>query len=134
MYLLSQLKDKIHSITLERMVCYGSCPVYRVTFNKNGKAVYEGKDHVERIGRYVGEIEQSDFDKIAELLDRLGFGNLSSSYSSNDPEKQSVVTSVSYNDGEKKVENKGDAGPMELWTVEKVIDGVVQDIYWEEEE
>ena len=131
---MSQLKDNIHSITLERMVCYGSYPVYRVIFNQNGKAVYEGVDHVDRIGRYVGEIERADFDKIAELLDRLGFGSLNSSYACNDTEKQSVVTSVSYNDGEKKVENKGDAGPMELWTIEKVIDGVVQDIYWEEEE
>lgn len=133
---MQHLKDKIHSITLERTMCYGPCPVYRVTFNKDGKAIYEGRNNVDKIGRYVGEVDLSDFEKMSELLERLKFGELNSDYSADkeNSELQTVITSVSYNQGEKCVSNHGDSGPMEIWAVEKVVDGIVQDIYWEEEE
>lgn len=126
-------KTDIKEIILERTMSYGRFPVYKIIFRSDGTAIYEGKDNVEKIGRYIGEIDKNDFNWLVELINKLNFLELEENYPSNDRDSASVITTVVYDGKRKSVANHAEAGPMELWTIEKVIDGIIFDIYWENE-
>jgi hypothetical protein len=131
---MEKLTDKVTEISMERTMCYGPCPVYKVIFRNDGTAYYDGKNNVERLGPYAGEIDTTEFNRLIELMDKLGFLSLNESYSIPVANQANVITTVLYDDKVKKVSNYGDTGPVEIWSIEKVIDGMIQDIYWEKEE
>ena len=117
---------------MERTVCAGTCPVYTVTFKKDGEALYEGKDYVKKIGPYHGTIEEVEFNRLAELIEKLNFRELEDNYSIPIEDHANVIISVNYGDNVKGVDNYADAGPIEVWAIEKVIDSLIEDIYWEQ--
>ncbi|WP_228369368.1 DUF6438 domain-containing protein [Candidatus Nitrososphaera gargensis] len=53
-------------ITLERTVCYGTCPDYSLTIYGNGAVVYEGHRWVAVTGRQTSSIPQQE---VKELVD-----------------------------------------------------------------
>lgn len=129
--LMSTLKDKITEISMERTVCAGTCPIYTVTFKSDGTAVYEGKEFVDKIGTYVGKVDEIEFKRLAFLIEKLNFLGLKDNYSIPVADHANVIITVNYEDKVKGVDNYGDAGPVEVWAIEKVIDAMVEDIYWE---
>lgn len=124
--------EKITEISMERTVCSGTCPVYTVTFKKNGESFYEGKDYVKKIGPYTGNIDEKEFERLAELVERLSFRELEENYSIPIEDHANVIISVNYGDRVKGVDNYADSGPVEVWAIEKVIDALIEDIYWEQ--
>lgn len=125
-------KNSITQISMERTVCAGICPVYTVTFKSNGEAYYEGKDNVKRIGPYRGSIDETEFERLSKFIERLNFKDLDDKYSADKENQGNVIIRVNYGDITKRVDNYGDSGPVELWAVEKVIDALIEDIYWEQ--
>jgi hypothetical protein len=130
---MSELKNKVNEITLERTMCYGSCPVYRVILRKDGNAIYEGKDNVNKLGRFTGILDAYDFERLVELMEKLNFLGMEERYSAPVTDGADIITTVFYDGKVKIVDNYADAGPMEVWAIEKVIDGIIEDIYWEKE-
>jgi hypothetical protein len=55
-------------ITLERTVCYGMCPSYKVTISADGAVVFEGRRFVKNVGTAESTISQ---EKLLELIDRF---------------------------------------------------------------
>ena len=47
-----------------RGACFGMCPMFELTVWKDGKAVYVGKNHVDRIGRFQSQISYSDIQHV----------------------------------------------------------------------
>ncbi len=45
---------KISEVSLEKPGCCGRCPIYSISFKKNGFAKYDGKAFVEKLGTYHG--------------------------------------------------------------------------------
>lgn len=129
------LEDKKIEISMERTMCYGPCPVYKVTFCSDGTAYYEGEAHVEKLGIYKGIIDDNDFESLLTLMEKLSFKGLSDEYSTPVTDCANTITTMLVNGDEvKKVNNYAEAGPVEIWAIEKVIDGIINDIYWEREE
>lgn len=128
-------KDKVVEISMERTMCYGPCPVYKVTFRSDGTAIYEGEAHVEKLGTYKGLIDDNDFQSLLKLMEKLNFSSLDEEYSTKADDCANTITTMLLNDDEiKRVNNYADSGPVEIWAIEKVIDGIINDIYWEREE
>lgn len=64
-------KDSIQSDTLvkmERTVCFGTCPAYELTIQKDGKVTFIGKQFVEQEGMVVGEMSET---KMKELMQNI---------------------------------------------------------------
>ncbi|KAB3530299.1 hypothetical protein F8154_13995 [Alkaliphilus pronyensis] len=55
-------------IRLERTMCYGTCPVYNVTVNKDGKVKYEGEMYVYRIGKHQWKISNKKVKQLSDLF------------------------------------------------------------------
>ena len=68
------------AISITHDGCFGLCPVYTATIRLDGLSTYEGKEHVERVGRFTGDVDLSDFAQLCLLIERSGFMNLADRY------------------------------------------------------
>lgn len=115
---------KIRSITLERRPCYGTCPVYTLTLNADGTALYNGVRYAARTGKYKGTFWANDLTRLAPLLDRMGFWKLQSEYRTMATDQSTQVLTVVTDKGTKKVLEYGHQGPAELWALHTIVDGI----------
>jgi hypothetical protein len=86
---------------------------------------------VEREGDFQGEVTVQDFGRISYLLDRLAFMTLPDSFSVPYTDLPGATMVVSRKpEGVKGVHDYGYVGPVELWTLMEVFDGLVGRIQW----
>jgi hypothetical protein len=120
------------SVYLRRDPCFGTCPSYEATLYRGGRARYHGVRFVPNVGDFRGEVTLQDYGRISYLLDKLGFMALPDSFSvpyTDLPGATMVVARRAQ--GVKAVHDYGYVGPVELWTVMQVFDGIVGRIQWE---
>jgi hypothetical protein len=119
------------SIELERVPSNNRSPVDRLVLYRFGKAQYEGRRNVERIGTYTGRFLVNEFGKICYLIDELKIEGLRNSYRVHAKDRGSTVVRLVRADlTEKVIEDYGNAGPIELWTLQRVIESVAHAIAW----
>ena len=61
------------AISLERTLCFGTCPSYKITVFSNGDFVFEGYRHVKREGLYRGKFDQTVFRRATDALSRADY-------------------------------------------------------------
>jgi Domain of unknown function (DUF6438) len=114
----------VNEITLERTECKGTCPVYRVSFRPDGTVIYVGRQHVPRIGTFTGRISPQTFGRLVELLQSIEYSQLDDRYTSPITDHPHAITTVTWSDKRKTVDNYAEAGPTSLWAFEMVLDAV----------
>ena len=120
------------SIYLRRDPCFGTCPSYEATLYRGGRARYHGVRFVPNVGDFRGEVTLQDYGRISYLLDKLGFMALPDSFSVPYTDLPGATMAVARRaQGVKTVHDYGYVGPVELWTVMQVFDGIVGRIQWE---
>ncbi len=122
-------KTTITEITLERTACYGTCPIYKVILESNGTATYIGMQFVERKGTYKAYI--SGFEQLAKIIEARKYFSFSASYTEPVTDLPSAITSVVRNGKRKTINNYANSGPIELWEIETLIDGLIANARWE---
>jgi hypothetical protein len=124
----------ITEITFARSSCYGYCPGYQVTFEKDGCAFYDGYGYVPWIGHYIGYVPPGKFDYLAQLIDERGFFSMQHKYGNFDIlDNSHYGLSVVRNGLQKSVEVSEDfsyAGPMRIVELGYVIDGTIFKTLW----
>ena len=50
--------------------CYGTCPIYSISFDENKQIKYEGKRFVDSIGTYNWIMNEKDFNTLNALIDK----------------------------------------------------------------
>jgi hypothetical protein len=63
-------------ITLERTVCYGLCPAYKVTLRGDGTVLYEGDKYVKVHGKATDNVPPADVAALAKEFADAGFDKL----------------------------------------------------------
>jgi hypothetical protein len=93
--------DRIEQVTLERTVCFGTCPAYRVTISSDGVVRFEGKSYVKVSGIRRKRINAKALQELADEVARVNYFGLRNQYASaNDgcpmswTDNPSVTTSV----------------------------------------
>jgi hypothetical protein len=127
-------------ITLERTVCFGSCPAYKVTIYDDGKVVYEGQEFVKRKGRVEARISKAELEQLVREFDRLDYLKLDDQYGVGHkcPEDwtdyPSAITSLTRNGKQKTVNHylgcRGLPILDQLRALEDKIDEVVKTDRW----
>jgi hypothetical protein len=130
--------EGISEITLERERCYGGCPVYKVILRRDGSATYIGKENVPRIGEYKSQVFPyqplgAEFIQLAKLIASQGFLKMNDRYTVLVTDADTVITSVVLNGKRKTIVNYGNEAPIELYGIERAIDGVAAQIKWEQD-
>ena len=88
-------------IRLERTMCYGTCPVYNVTVDKEGNVKYEGEMYVYRSGKHQWKISNKKVKQLSDLIETFGFKSFvykpDNGFITDQP---SCITTVKYCDGD----------------------------------
>lgn len=67
-------------ISMVKTPCKGMCPVYELIIDENGKATFDGKKHVEHIGKFRRDLTEEEMSNLAILVDMEGIAELDSVY------------------------------------------------------
>ncbi len=78
------VSDQNSTITLERGMCYGTCPVYSLTLSANGTVIYDGQMYVNETGVRNGTINASSFSNLIDQFEKGGFYQMKDTYTAYD--------------------------------------------------
>ena len=128
-------------ITLERTICFGSCPIYKLTIFSDGRVLYEGERYVRKKGRAWGRISRKALNELIVGFTNIYYFNLDNEYvpgSRGCPQVAtdlpSAITSLAYNDRTKTIRHyHGCGGPSALnllSALERKIDETVNVGKW----
>ena len=124
----AQDKDQITEVTLERTSCFETCPDYKVTLQRDGTIIYEGRRFVQMMGTYKGEAYYG-FDRLAQLILAQKYFDMKDKYSRPITDMPSAITSVVRAGKRKTIVDYAETGPIELWGVEMAIDGILKNAH-----
>jgi acetamidase/formamidase len=68
--------DKDDFITLERTVCFGTCPNYTLTIKSDGSVTFEGKRFTKTTGIAHGKISVADYQSLVKEFEKLDYFSL----------------------------------------------------------
>ena len=129
----SNIEESEVMITLERTVCFGTCPIYRVTIYGDGRVEYEGTDYVEVKGTQSSNIGADGVSQLVEAFVEAGYFEWNDAYNNrNVTDMPTVITSITLEGQTKRIERyEGDASaPLELVKLENLIDTSVNSVQW----
>jgi len=119
-------------ITLERTICFGRCPNYRVTIRGDGSVTYEGWKFVKVEGTHGKKIPAAKVQELVRAFTDIDFFNLKDVYDSEinadgsmmtPTDMPMIITSLTLNGRTKRVEDSFGA-PQKLRVLERKIDQV----------
>ena len=118
------IADEDVLIELQRTPCYGTCQVYTVKIDKNGKGLFEGVENVDKIGMFSFSLSQDELMEIENAFHQVDFYQLKKIY---DAEVSDLPTTyISYNkDGNRKKIMDYYGAPSALRTLENNIESLV---------
>jgi hypothetical protein len=144
-----QTKEQKLSLRMERTGCYGTCPVYNLNVESNGKVLFEGKFYTKTTGKIESDLSKEKINQLITEIDIAGFFGLKDSYtgqSGNCPttatDSSTVTVSIKLNEKEKtiihylgcqediKIGEHWKIFPQELYNLENKIDEIVETKRW----
>ncbi|MBK8905345.1 MAG: hypothetical protein IPM53_29450 [Anaerolineaceae bacterium] len=131
-------------ITLERTICFGDCPSYRLEIHDDGRVLYEGAKHVRQAGQHSAQISQADVQRLIAGFEDLNYYALVADYHRaanplcvrDDYEWRrhapDVITSLSVNGQRTEITHYHGLlnAPEELYALEDLIDEVANSEQW----
>ncbi len=121
------------AVTLERGVCFGTCPAYRVTIYTDGTVVYEGERFVTVEGEQTSTIEPELVQQLIAGFEAAGYFEWDDEYTEMTvTDLPTVTTSVTRNGETKQITRyAGDShAPLALPYLETWIDMVASTAQW----
>lgn len=80
-------KTKIEKIEYQTSMCFGSCPKFQLTINKNKTAIFVAENHNRKTreskeirGKFKTTLKQKSFTEIIDLLNYINFPELKENY------------------------------------------------------
>jgi len=68
------------TIMLERSVCFGTCPAYKLTIKNDGSVTFEGHQFTKTKGTATGKISANDFRKLVTEFEKIDYFSLLDAY------------------------------------------------------
>jgi hypothetical protein len=127
---MEQYSAEITSVTLRRGPCFGTCPVYQVTLARDGTATWNGERFVHRPGRYHGQADINDVDRLARFIDRSGFSGWDPEHLANVTDLPDYVLTVAAGEQTKTVRQNGVDEPADFWVIAALVDGLAEAVEW----
>ena len=125
-------KEVYTMLMYKKTPCYGKCPVYEVKISNDGKATYEGKMNVEKMGSFVGKVSGDGLKTLRDKLEMSGIYDFANAYPTDGKQISDLPTTIiEYRVGDmiKSIRDKHDA-PAKLKDLEKWIEAYIESIEW----
>lgn len=119
--------------SIERTTCYGNCPYYSAKIYKDGKVLYRGKRHVERLGKHEAQLSTEQLAALKAKAKAANYEQLAPKYPLEGLgmiDFPLCITQVQTAAGLKTVYNRHDA-PFDLIAYEEFLDELLEDLEWQ---
>jgi len=116
-------------ITLERTLCFGACPAYKITIYRNGLVRYLGNSYVKVTGEQSGRISTDTLALLVRTLCETNFFDFKDRYEESITDLPTTITSLAIN-GKTKVVVDYFGAPESLHRLESQIDDVAVTEHW----
>ena len=115
----------------EKTACYGTCPVYKVAIHKSGKATWNGKSNVEKMGNWSATLSERQVKEIKERAVKAGYFDFHNKYplEGQVADASRTITYVRFGDTEKKITHTL-GGPDALVDFEEYLNKVISNLNW----
>ncbi len=130
-------RHDIQQISIRQGPCYGACPIYTATFNKDGSATFEGEkprfhspEMNLRIGKFWGKITMEKFDSLAEIIEEVDFFKMSN-YRERVTDLSTTYITVTTPETTKTIEIYGIHIPEEMERLRRAIKETVDQTSWQ---
>lgn len=113
--------------SIERTMCFGVCPAYKMEIYGDGKIVYEGIKNVDHIGKFEGKTTTEKIDQLLAKATEIGYADLNDSYENKSiTDLPSTTTVILLNGVSKKVYSRYNA-PEKLVAFQKFFEELFKD-------
>lgn len=115
----------------EKTACYGSCPVYKVAFNSDGKVTWKGIANTEKMGDWEAEMDERMKAGIKDATFKYGYFDLYNKYpiEGEIADASRTITYVRVGDMEKSVTHTAE-GPDNLVEFENTLKKIIDNLEW----
>lgn len=134
------IDNHIEKIKFESGSCFGRCPIYTLTINKDQSAEFlaehynfpDSNDVYKKEGLFNGQINTSDYKELINLLNYIDFKNLKDQYSAGGTCGPTVSLTITYENGKTKtISDYGMSGTYGLKSVYAVLSDFRFNQKWE---
>lgn len=89
--------------SMERTPCFGKCPAYLITVDREGAAVYTGRSFADRPGTWRGRVDQATMNALLDRANAAGFFTMEDRYDGNVTDLPSTIIRIQADGRDKKV-------------------------------
>ncbi len=101
---------KIDRIKFSAMGCYGSCPVFELSIDRNRKGSYNAKKYNSKDGNFHAVIAEVEYNRLVATINYIRLPKLNDNYRVNWTDDRTVKIEITYNNG--KVKSISDYGAI----------------------
>jgi Domain of unknown function (DUF6438) len=101
--------------------CYGTCPVFELSVQANGAAVYDAIEYNQQKGKRTGTIPPEEMTKLTRILQYIRWDRLDSSYAVDWTDDRTLTLEIDYNGVHKRIRDYGGRGTYGLFRVYSVL-------------
>jgi len=116
-------------ITLDRTVCFGTCPSYSLRITGDGLVAYEGRRFVRVLGKATTTISADAVRRLVAEFERIRYFELQDKYTAMVTDNPTTTTSIRVGSRFKRVIDYV-AGPPALQALERQIDDTAGSARW----
>ncbi len=129
---ISKSKDvkKVKVLTYQKTQCYGSCPVYSITFYSNNSVLVYPLSNFVVSEESIGKLKKGTIENLLNYAERTNFWSLKNEY--NDElvsDLPSIFITIYNNDQNKKIKVRTNP-PPELKELLLEIENIIKTIKW----
>ena len=120
-------------ITLQRTVCYGTCPAYVLRIHGDGKVEFDAQRYVAAEGRHTAVIDQKTVDALVDQFRNADFFSLSREYRYGVTDNPTYIVSISIGGKTRQVIDyvgEREGMPAVVTRLEKAIDKAANAELW----
>jgi hypothetical protein len=119
------------SISLERTACFGDCPVYVVTFYKDGHATLVTDNWQDNGKRYyTGKIWMGQYVRLTQMAELAKNATRQAGYWGQWTDDYTAIIRASSKDQSWTVSDYGRVAPVEVWTLETLLHVFKEETEW----
>ena len=118
---------------IKRTYCFGKCQVYEMVLLDDYTLMYTGEANVDKIGSYVAQASEEDFNKLISFANEVGYFELKDEYVGEVSDLPTTYTTLKVGNQRKSIVNLF-MGPEELGQFEKYFDQLFANQDWQKVE
>jgi len=84
--------DEFDQIIISNWGCYGSCPAFELSVNKQGEVLYNGRVYVEKTGSFEGHFDRKEVDFVFSKFNKANPITLRDEYMVEHTDDKTIVT------------------------------------------